>query len=165
MKHNLETPTTDMVVGRGIIRNDDGQYLMGRRKSGLRHDAGLWEHLGGRFERGRGDRTLLDCTIREIREESGLEVVALAGFEEGVVIEHRELRPIGDTKPEGNYTAIGFLLQVVGGALHQPHDFPEHEPVRWVSREQALGELSLTQPAENSFYSSELMQAEMQTII
>jgi ADP-ribose pyrophosphatase YjhB (NUDIX family) len=160
MSHKLEIQTAqDMVVGRGIIKNEAGLYLMGRRAN-CRHEVGMWEHFGGQFEPNKGDRTLLGSTIREVDEESGLKTAIMPGHEEGVPVFDRDLRAVGNARAGGRYYVWAFRLIVVGGQLLEQRDLPEHDRVRWISREAAL-DLPLTEATEASFYSSELMYDEL----
>ena len=57
-------------IGVAVIRNEQGQILIDRRRQeGLL--GGLWEFPGGKVEPG---ETMQDCIRREIREELGIEI-------------------------------------------------------------------------------------------
>lgn len=57
-------------VGTGIIMvNDQGQFLMGKRKNA--HREGTWSLVGGAMEFG---ETFEQCARREAKEETGLEL-------------------------------------------------------------------------------------------
>lgn len=59
-------------VGVGAMVMRDGRVLLGRRKGA--HGAGTYAWCGGHLEFG---ETLEACACREVREETGLEVVSL----------------------------------------------------------------------------------------
>ena len=54
---------------KGIAIDDRGRILLARE------DNNMWEMLGGGLEHGEDPR---DCLIREIREETGLEIVSVS---------------------------------------------------------------------------------------
>lgn len=56
-------------VGIGIMIFRDGKVLMGKRKSDL--GLGDWAFPGGHLENG---ESLIECAIRETREETGIEI-------------------------------------------------------------------------------------------
>ncbi|MCB0364981.1 MAG: 8-oxo-dGTP diphosphatase MutT [Bdellovibrionaceae bacterium] len=63
----------------GIIWNDDGQILIGKRGPQQGHLAGKWEFPGGKVESGETPEQALS---REITEEIGIAINELAAFEE-----------------------------------------------------------------------------------
>jgi 8-oxo-dGTP diphosphatase len=154
MKHNLETQTTDMVVGRCILPIN-GRYLMGLRGQDRSHEAGRWEHFGGRIEPAESP---LDAISREVREETGLEVRAVPTRPVAFVFE-RDLRD-----GPGKHITVTHIMELCGGRLLERHQLEEHDEIRWLSRDEAL-ELPLTLAAEASFYSVELMAPELQSVI
>ncbi|PWU23498.1 DNA mismatch repair protein MutT [Candidatus Cerribacteria bacterium 'Amazon FNV 2010 28 9'] len=56
-------------VGVGVIVIRDGKVLMGKRKNS--HGDGTWNFPGGHLE---GGETPQECAIREVKEETGLEI-------------------------------------------------------------------------------------------
>jgi len=105
----------------GVVRDDAGRLLLVRR--GREPGRGLWSLPGGRVEPG---ETAAEAVVREVREETGLDVVA------GAVVGRVE-RP----GPDGVTYGIDDLACVVrGGELRAGDDADE---VRWVT----AGDLAL----------------------
>ncbi|GAA1021928.1 NUDIX hydrolase [Acrocarpospora pleiomorpha] len=103
-----------------VIRDADGRLLLVKR--GRPPGEGLWSLPGGRVEAGESD---FEAVVREIREETGLEVVP--GELAGTV-----WRP--------PYEIHDYYATVVGGLLQAGDDAAD---VRWVPQAQ-LGLLPLT---------------------
>ncbi|MFN2624567.1 MAG: NUDIX hydrolase [Mycobacteriales bacterium] len=85
-----------------VIRDDSGRLLLVRR----RHEPsrGLWSLPGGRVEPG---ETAAEACVREVREETGLDVI------------------VGDllsTVQVGDYLIYDFAATVTGGALQAGDD-------------------------------------------
>ncbi|MEX2210526.1 MAG: NUDIX domain-containing protein [Gaiellaceae bacterium] len=59
------------VAAKAIVRRPDGRVLVIRRPDDARTDAGLWDLPGGKMDHG---ETLEQVVVREVREETGLEV-------------------------------------------------------------------------------------------
>ena len=71
-----------------LVRHADGSYLLMRRDPRKRH-GGMWEATaGGSALRG---ETPLDCALRELREETGIEAEALTEIGRVVGDAHRTL--------------------------------------------------------------------------
>jgi len=89
-----------------IVRNDAGHILFQRRT-----DDGLWSLPAGSLDPG---ETPAAGIVREVREETGLEVepVGIIGVFGGEAFRHRY--PHGDVT---EYVAIVFECRVVGGSL------------------------------------------------
>lgn len=85
-----------------MVHDADGRLLLVRRANPPAQ--GLWSIPGGRVEPGEDDET---AVVREVAEETGLEVVAE--------------RPVGSVErdgPDGDvYLIEDFLCRVVGGRL------------------------------------------------
>ena len=112
------------IVGVGAIVVSRGRVLLARR--GNQPLKGRWSIPGGVVELG---ESLKDAAIREVREETGLEVEPL----ELVELVDRIQKENG---PEGeciryHYVIADYLCQVIGGNLHAASDADE---VRWVER-------------------------------
>ncbi|MGH2749712.1 MAG: NUDIX hydrolase [Actinomycetota bacterium] len=106
------TATPTLGVGAIVVR--DGALLMVRRAQ--EPARGLWSLPGGKVERA---EYLSDAVRREVREETGLEVVVgeLAGFFE----------VIGE---ESHYVIMDFLATYEGEA--EPVAGDDADQVRWV---------------------------------
>ena len=78
-----ERPRPEVCVGAVAVRRND--LLMIRRGHGP--GAGEWSVPGGRVERG---ETLAEAVVREVHEETGLEVVcgAMMGWVERIAVDH-----------------------------------------------------------------------------
>jgi len=118
--------TTDdrPLVGVGVVLIDDGRILLVQR--GHEPSKGLWAVPGGKVDLG---ETLRDAAVREVAEETGLEV------EIGDVIwvgEH--------ISQHGHIVLIDFLGSVVGGELIAGDDADRAE---WVPLRRA-GDYPLT---------------------
>ncbi len=65
----MNPSTNSPRVGIGVMIFRDGTILMGKRKNA--HGAGEWSFPGGHLEVG---ESLVECAIRETREEAGIEI-------------------------------------------------------------------------------------------
>ncbi|GAA3943295.1 NUDIX domain-containing protein [Actinomadura viridis] len=99
----------------GIAQDGSGRLLMIRR--GRAPSAGLWSLPGGRVEPGEGDE---EAVVREMREETGLEVSvgALVGTVE---------RPGADGV---TYEIHDYAVTALGGTLRAGDDAAD---ARWVT--------------------------------
>jgi 8-oxo-dGTP diphosphatase len=89
------------LVGVGVIILKDARILLGKRKNC--HGAGTWALPGGHLEFG---ESLQECAAREVREETGLELVNI-----------RKYDFIDDIFPENNshYITIFMIAEVLNG--------------------------------------------------
>jgi len=112
------------LIGVGAVVVHQGKVLLVQR--GREPLKGKWSLPGGMLELG---ESLNQGLIREVAEETGLEVVAI----ELVELIDRILR---ETGPQGervryHYVIADYLCRVVGGTLQAASDA---EAVRWVER-------------------------------
>lgn len=112
------------VVGVGAVAVDRGRVLLVRR--GREPLKGKWSIPGGVLELG---ESLKDAVIREVQEETGLEVEPLELVELVDRIQ-RETGPDGE-RIRYHYVIADYLCRVIGGALEAASDADE---VRWVER-------------------------------
>jgi ADP-ribose pyrophosphatase YjhB (NUDIX family) len=99
---NSRYPTVGVAV---VIREEAGRVLMGRRAHGTH--AGLWCIPCGRLE---WDEDVREGAIREMREETGLEVTA-----EDVLAVHSNFH---ERDRDRQTVGIWFEGKVTGGTLH-----------------------------------------------
>lgn len=99
-----------MRVLAAVIRDSD-RYLLCRRPRHKRH-GGLWEFPGGKLE---PDETLLQAAQRELKEELGVDTVAVGA------------RLFAHHDPESP-----FLIEFVAVEVKGTPRALEHEEVRWV---------------------------------
>ncbi len=114
-----EFPMTPL-VGVGAVVVDGGRVLLVRR--GREPLKGQWSLPGGMLELG---ESLAAGVVREVREETGLEVepVELVELLDRI---HRE-----GERVRYHYVIADYLCRVTGGALQAASDA---EAVRWVER-------------------------------
>lgn len=99
----------------GAIAADDAKLLMVRRARPP--DAGSWSIPGGRVEWG---ETLAEAVVREVAEETGLEVMCgeLVGWAERI-------------RPRRHFVILDFAVTVLGWADPVPGD--DASDARWVA--------------------------------
>lgn len=105
----------------GCLLNDEGQVLLQKRG-----DSGLWGFPGGAIELGESPEA---AAIREVREETGLEVTA-AGLI-GVYTDCQMSYPNGD---QAHSICLAYELRQTGGTLGS--DDPETAALHWFSLEE-----------------------------
>lgn len=124
-----ENPTAIMPTSptefsaRAVITDTEGRALLVRRSERNRHSAGQWEFPGGKVDAG---ESLEAAVRREVREETGLEIVLGYVWAEVQV-------PI-DGKP---FRTVVYTAKSGGGELHLDED---HDAFAWV----AMAELAKT---------------------
>lgn len=117
------------VPGVGVAVVEDGRILLVRRGSGAA--VGRWAVPGGRVEWG---ETLAAAAVREVKEETGLDVRL------GPVVWAGEALGPGEP-PSWHFTLVDFVGFRSGGVLAAGDDAAE---VRWVTPGEAL-ELDLVE--------------------
>lgn len=125
-------------VGAVVLREHEGRrevLLVKRARAPL---AGTWSLPGGAIELG---ETAAEACVREVREETGLEVVVLEPIETFDIILRDAVGAV-----QYHYLIVDMLCKVRGGALRAGEDASE---AVWASTEGVLerGEFALTERA------------------
>jgi 8-oxo-dGTP diphosphatase len=112
------------IVGVGAVVVDQDRVLLVQR--GHEPLKGKWSLPGGKLELG---ESLTQAVVREVQEETGLDVEAIELVE---LIDriHTESGPSGD-RVRYHYVIADYLCRVVGGQLQAGSDAAA---VRWVER-------------------------------
>lgn len=111
-------------MGVGAVVVDRGRVLLVQR--GREPSKGKWSLPGGALELG---ESLADGIVREVREETGLEVEAVELIE---LIDRIVRQPAADGgRIRYHYVIADYLCRMVGGMLHAASDA---DAVRWVER-------------------------------
>ncbi|WP_248930815.1 NUDIX hydrolase [Paenibacillus hamazuiensis] len=122
---------THIVAAGGIVENEQGQILLVK----TRHDG--WVYPGGQVEVG---ENLIDALIREIKEESGIDVKVsylLGVFSNTGIHKWHDGKTDVPTK-----VMFDFMCKPVGGELRTSE---ETSDCRWVQKEEVLD--MITAPA------------------
>jgi 8-oxo-dGTP diphosphatase len=135
MKKDRHHPAEDLASPQGAavtvlaaVIMENGRYLVGLRPGHKRH-GGLWEFPGGKVEAG---ESLLDAARRELKEELGVQVVAVG-------------QPIFTRHDPDSLFVIQFVeVKVVG--VPEPL---EHDEIRWAAPYELL-DLQLA-PSDRAF--------------
>lgn len=106
-------------VGVAIIIRGDTVFIA-RRKDGDSF-SGLWEFPGGGVE---SEETPMDCVVREMQEEFGIDVVVVRKF---------ELVDYVDKKDGARFRLHSFLCRIADG---EPELRPMHSEMQWVRPEE-----------------------------
>lgn len=108
------------VIGVGGIAIEEGRLLMVQR---VRPPyAGMWSLPGGKLDLG---ETLESALIREMREETGLDI-AVSGYA-GL------LESIYPDNSNNHYVILDYFIKVLGGTLHPADDAAD---ARWFELEE-----------------------------
>jgi 8-oxo-dGTP diphosphatase len=114
------------IVGIGAVVVDRGRVLLVKRA----HEPlkGEWSLPGGAVEVG---ETLHDAVVREIREETGLDVLV------GPIVEVLDrVHRTADGRVEFHFVIIDYLCSVAGGALAHSSDAAD---ARWAAVDELPG--------------------------
>lgn len=106
--HDPDAPTANSLVpgGSALVTDDQGRILMQQRA-----DSGNWSLPGGTMEIG---ETLADAVIREVKEETGLDIEITGILGVFTDPHHVIAYDDGEVRQEFNVT---FTAQAIGGAL------------------------------------------------
>ncbi len=111
----------------GVVINSEGKLLIGKRKDLTVPDAdGFWEILGGHIEFGEDPE---DAIIREIKEESGLEI-------EVIKLLPKIYFSIWQTKDGDKWQTLfpTYLCKVTGGSLHTKNFDKKITELKFISK-------------------------------
>ena len=119
MSRCMHEPRADesILVLAAVVRRGES-FLLARRPAHKRH-GGLWEFPGGKLEEG---ESLLDAARRELREELGVEVVAVG-------------ESLWKRRDPGSIFEIAFVEVEIEG---EPSAL-EHEELQWVDGAELRG--------------------------
>jgi 8-oxo-dGTP diphosphatase len=103
---------------RAVILDEQGRCLLVRRSNVCKHFVGQWEWPGGKVDEG---ETFDAALLREVREETGLEVELL-----GVV------GAIGIEMDAVRLAVLCIEAKLLGGTLSLGEEHKEHDDHAWV---------------------------------
>ena len=136
MSARSEYPDQPVVGVGGVVISGDRALLIRRGSEPLK---GAWSIPGGRLELG---ETIAEGVVRELREETGLDVRVLGLIEVFERIFHDEAAP-ASAPPRYHFVILDYLCEVVSGEPRAGSDVTE---LAW-AREKDLGQYSLTPTA------------------
>ena len=118
--HDPAAPAANSVVPSvaALVRNDDGEVLLIRRS-----DTGRWALPGGGHDLG---ESISDTVIREVREETGIEV-AVTDMS-GIYTDPGHVMRYDDGEVRQQFS-ICFRARLLGGSIRTSEETTE---VRWV---------------------------------
>jgi len=135
-------PAHPLVGVAGIVYRE-GYVLMIRR--GKAPGKGEWNIPGGLVEVG---ETLLDAVVREVREETGLEVEV----QTLLTVSDRIIRDNAGSV-QYHYVLLDYLCRVLGGTLNPGSDAAD---ARWMTSRR-LAEIDLSDPVRNVLKKAEIL--------
>ena len=103
---NAPKPNSLVPAASAIVVDEDGRILLHRRR-----DNNMWALPGGKMEFG---ETLAGCAIREVKEETGLEV-EVTGIV-GIYTDPKHVFAYDDGEVRQEFS-ICFLARIIGGEL------------------------------------------------
>jgi len=135
----LPTETLFLIGGRGVIRDEQGRFLLIKRA-----DNGIWAFPAGGMEIG---ESMLDCAIRETYEETGLKAVTAVPF---ALYSGREYTHTNQWDHTYQHIILACLITEVTGDLSpDPEEAtdaayfaPEDFPNRSATMERTLADLA-----------------------
>ena len=107
-------PNSLVPAASGVVVDGDGRILLQRRA-----DSGLWSLLGGAMDPG---ESIADTILREVREESGLEVEVVRLV--GIYSDPRSVIEYADGEVRQQFS-ICFACRIAGGELRQSDESTE----------------------------------------
>ncbi|WVR06735.1 hypothetical protein IAU60_003769 [Kwoniella sp. DSM 27419] len=122
-----------LFTGALLLDKDHTKLLIVQRAKDESAYPDHWEIPGGKSEYG-VDQTLLECVVREVKEETGLVVTAIRGEFDGFEWE--------DADGHGPAKQYNFIVEAKGEV--KLHD-QEHQAFKWVSSEEDLIDLQMTE--------------------
>lgn len=140
MEANSMTMPTHIVAVGGVVENEKGEILLVKT-----HDGG-WVFPGGQVEVG---ENLMDALIREVKEESGIDVDVLDLI--GVYSNTRTHKWYDGVTDVPTKVMLDFTCQSTGGELSTSEETSESG---WVARDQVLD--FITAPAIRTRYQAYL---------
>jgi 8-oxo-dGTP diphosphatase len=109
------------VTGKAVVLNAEGKILALHRTKTAPTGQLQWDLPGGRLEFGEHP---IDGLIREIREETGLEVAWPRPYD-----------VYAKTHPDGHWVSIGYVTQAKTTDVQLSY---EHDEFKWVTKEEFL---------------------------
>ena len=122
---NAPEPNSVVPAAVGCVTDDEGRLLLEHRV-----DNDLWALPGGTHDFG---ESIVETVIREIREETGLEV-EVTGLV-GIYTDPRARIAYTDGEVRQQFT-LSFRCRVLGGTLEKDS---ESQELRWVARDELDG--------------------------
>ncbi|AZN40961.1 NUDIX hydrolase [Paenibacillus albus] len=135
----MPMPTHIVAVG-GIVENEQGHVLL------VKTQHGGWVYPGGQVEVG---ENLMDALIREIKEESGIDVIVLSLI--GVYSNTSMYKWHDGVTDVPTKVMLDFTCKPIGGELCTSEETSE---VQWVEKEKVLD--LITAPAIRTRYQAYL---------
>ncbi len=111
----------------GVIENEKGQILLGKMYKDKGVYPGQWAIPGGGIEE---NETLDQALKREIKEETGLEVIS---YTPSYFNAYEVTKRYGDGKKEDLYMVCFHFLCKARGEVHHSND--EFEEIRWFDKD------------------------------
>lgn len=124
--------STKIIAAGGLVLNDDDQLLMIFRR-------GKWDLPKGKLDEG---ETIEACALREVQEETGLQLVKLEAFLGLTFHEYYEKRIKDDVLKETHW----YKMRAPGVQLLVPQTDEDIEVIEWVDAADVPGKLKDSYP-------------------